>query len=134
MGKKGKEGQYAYGVFKLYTATKAYRDFCYAANSAFGYVGGSNAMVLAVPSAGALFHQVEADLSSTANYKVDGDSQSKCVKLVEYSAATVAYINEAASKALVGINSPAGGLKFDSNTMFDGFQNNEMSPLLKKIV
>merc|ERR1712129_610857 len=24
--KKGKDGQYAYGVFKLYTATKAYRD------------------------------------------------------------------------------------------------------------
>merc|ERR1711971_1078759 len=41
--KKGKEGQYAYGVFKLYTATKAYRDLCRAASSALEY-GGSNTM------------------------------------------------------------------------------------------
>merc|ERR1719445_993267 len=37
--KKGKDGQYAYGVFKLYTATKAFRDLCHAANSADGNDG-----------------------------------------------------------------------------------------------
>merc|ERR1711865_501602 len=32
--KKGKDGQYAYGVFKLYTATKAYADLSKAAENA----------------------------------------------------------------------------------------------------
>merc|ERR1712194_225857 len=50
--KKGKDGQYAYGVFKLYTATKAYADLAKAAGKADSESGGeANTKVLAVPSA-----------------------------------------------------------------------------------
>merc|ERR1712115_540999 len=55
--KKGKDGQYAYGVFKLYTATKAFRDLARAA-AADEANAESNTKVLAVPSAIALCLQV----------------------------------------------------------------------------
>lgn len=59
--KKGKDGQYAYGVFKLYTATKAFRDLSRAAAAGEGDAE-SNTKVLAVPSAIALCLQVISDL------------------------------------------------------------------------
>lgn len=91
--KKGKDGQYAYGVFKLYTATKAYRDLCYAANSADGDVGESNTKVLAVPSAVALCLQVVSDLVLAADDEVNGGSKYvPDVKSAEYSAAAVNYM------------------------------------------
>jgi len=91
--KKGKDGQYAYGVFKLYTATKAYRDLCYAANSADGDVGESNTKVLAVPSAVALCLQVVSDLVLAADDELNGGSKYvPDVKSAEYSAAAVTYM------------------------------------------
>jgi len=92
--KKGKDGQYAYGVFKLYTATKAYRDLCHAANSADGGVEGeSNTKVLAVPSAVALCLQVASDLVLAANDEVSGGSKYvPDVKSAEYSASAVSYM------------------------------------------
>eukprot|EP00578_Thalassiosira_sp_NH16_P017333 CAMPEP_0181109908 /NCGR_PEP_ID=MMETSP1071-20121207/18427_1 /TAXON_ID=35127 /ORGANISM="Thalassiosira sp., Strain NH16" /LENGTH=564 /DNA_ID=CAMNT_0023193635 /DNA_START=126 /DNA_END=1820 /DNA_ORIENTATION=- len=91
--KKGKDGQYAYGVFKLYTATKAYRDLCYAANSADGDAGESNTKVLAVPSAVALCLQVVSDLVLAADDEVNGGSKYvPDVKSAEYSAAAVTYM------------------------------------------
>ena len=87
--KKGKDGQYAYGVFKLYTATKAYRDLCQAANAADGE-GGSATKVLAVPSAVALCLQVVSDLVLAADDEVNGGSKYvPDVKSAEYSAAAV---------------------------------------------
>jgi len=59
--KKGKDGQYAYGVFKLYTATKAFRDLSRAAAADVANAE-SNTKVLAVPSAIALCLQVISDL------------------------------------------------------------------------
>ena len=47
--KKGKDGQYAYGVFKLYTATKAYADLAKSANRADTEFGGeANTKVLEI--------------------------------------------------------------------------------------
>merc|ERR1711937_941153 len=60
--KKGKDGQYAYGVFKLYTATKAYRDLCLSAKSADVGTGESNTTTLATPSSVSLCLQVVSDL------------------------------------------------------------------------
>ena len=60
--KKGKDGQYAYGVFKLYTATKAYRDLAIAAAKADIEGAESNTKVLAFPSAVALCLQIISDL------------------------------------------------------------------------
>lgn len=59
--KKGKDGQYAYGVFKLYTATKAFRDLARAA-AGDGESAEASTKVLAVPSAIALCLQVISDL------------------------------------------------------------------------
>jgi len=91
--KKGKDGQYAYGVFKLYTATKAFRDLCYAANMADADSGESNTKVLAVPSAVALCLQVVSDLVLAADDEVNGGSKYvPDVKSAEYSAAAVSYM------------------------------------------
>jgi hypothetical protein len=91
--KKGKDGQYAYGVFKLYTATKAYRDLCYAANSADGDAGESTTKVLAVPSAVALCLQVVSDLVLAADDEVNGGSKYvPDVKSAEYSAVAITYM------------------------------------------
>eukprot|EP00594_Rhizosolenia_setigera_P015512 CAMPEP_0178959964 /NCGR_PEP_ID=MMETSP0789-20121207/12638_1 /TAXON_ID=3005 /ORGANISM="Rhizosolenia setigera, Strain CCMP 1694" /LENGTH=525 /DNA_ID=CAMNT_0020643135 /DNA_START=93 /DNA_END=1670 /DNA_ORIENTATION=- len=61
--KKGKDGQYAYGVFKLYTATKAFRDLSQAASNAeTGAAKERNTKCLAVPSAVALCFQIISDM------------------------------------------------------------------------
>merc|ERR1712151_167807 len=70
--KKGKDGQYAYGVFKLYTATKAYRDLALAAAKADGGDGESNTKVLAVPSSVALCLQIISDLVLSAMDDAEG--------------------------------------------------------------
>ncbi|KAL7467249.1 hypothetical protein ACHAXS_011298, partial [Conticribra weissflogii] len=88
--KKGKDGQYAYGVFKLYTATKAYRDLSSAARAADGESGESNTKVLAVPSAVALCLQVVSDLVLAADDEANGGSKYvPDVKSAEYSAKAV---------------------------------------------
>jgi hypothetical protein len=74
--KKGKDGQYAYGVFKLYTATKAYADLAKSASSADAETGGeSNTKVLAVPSAVALNFQIVSDLVLSAMDDAEGGSK-----------------------------------------------------------
>jgi hypothetical protein len=74
--KKGKDGQYAYGVFKLYTATKAYRDLAKAASKADGGEGGeSNTKTLAFPSAVALNLQIISDLVISAMDDAEGGSK-----------------------------------------------------------
>ena len=88
--KKGKDGQYAYGVFKLYTSTKAYRDLSAAARAADGDSGDSNTKVLAVPSAVALCLQVVSDLVLAADDEANGGSKYvPDVKSAEYSAAAI---------------------------------------------
>jgi len=88
--KKGKDGQYAYGVFKLYTSTKAYRDLSAAARAADGDAGESNTKVLAVPSAVALCLQVVSDLVLAADDEANGGSKYvPDVKSAEYSAAAI---------------------------------------------
>jgi hypothetical protein len=73
--KKGKDGQYAYGVFKLYTATKAYRDLAIAACKADGEGGESNTKTLAFPSAVALNLQIISDLVISAMDDAEGGSK-----------------------------------------------------------
>lgn len=73
--KKGKDGQYAYGVFKLYTATKAFRDLCLAAKKADSDGEESNTKVLAVPSAVALNFQIISDLVLSAMDDAEGGSK-----------------------------------------------------------
>mmetsp|Transcript_31952 Transcript_31952/g.36355 ORF Transcript_31952/g.36355 Transcript_31952/m.36355 type:complete len:545 (-) Transcript_31952:190-1824(-) len=73
--KKGKDGQYAYGVFKLYTATKAYRDLALAAAKGDGSEGESNTKVLAVPSSIALCLQIISDLVLSAMDAAEGGSK-----------------------------------------------------------
>jgi len=74
--KKGKDGQYAYGVFKLYTATKAYADLSKAAGKADSDMGGeANTKVLAVPSAVALNFQIVSDLVLSAMDDTEGGSK-----------------------------------------------------------
>merc|ERR1711935_559955 len=73
--KKGKDGQYAYGVFKLYTATKAYADLSKAASKADGSKGDANTKVLAVPSAVALNFQIISDLVLSAMDDAEGGSK-----------------------------------------------------------
>jgi len=83
--KKGKDGQYAYGVFKLYTATKAYRDLSAAAS-----VNDASTKVLAVPSAVALCFQVVSDLVMAADDEANGGSRYvPDVKSAEYSAGAI---------------------------------------------
>lgn len=73
--KKGKDGQYAYGVFKLYTATKAYRDLAVAAAKADSEGEESNTKVLAFPSAVALCLQIISDLVISAMEDAEGGSK-----------------------------------------------------------
>ena len=74
--KKGKDGQYAYGVFKLYTATKAYADLAKSANAADAEAGSeANTKVLAVPSAVALNFQIVSDLVLSAMDDAEGGSK-----------------------------------------------------------
>lgn len=76
--KKGKDGQYAYGVFKLYTATKAFRDLCLSARSADkGDTNEqeSNTKTLATPSSVALCLQVVSDLVLSATEDAEGGSK-----------------------------------------------------------
>ena len=99
--KKGKDGQYAYGVFKLYTATRAYRDLCRAARVADdgqgeGGDGGrdsARAKVLAVPSAVALCLRVVSDLVLAADDEAaHGGGGSKCVPDVRSAAHAAAAL------------------------------------------
>lgn len=73
--KKGKDGQYAYGVFKLYTATKAYRDLALAAAKTDSEEGESATKVLAFPSAVALSLQIVSDLVLASTDEVEGGSK-----------------------------------------------------------
>ncbi|GKY93400.1 hypothetical protein MPSEU_000307600 [Mayamaea pseudoterrestris] len=74
--KKGKDGQYAYGVFKLYTATKAYRDLAIAAAKADSDDGSeSNTKVLGFPSAVALCFQIISDLVLASTDDAEGGSK-----------------------------------------------------------
>eukprot|EP00934_Nitzschia_sp_Nitz4_P008088 Nitzschia sp. Nitz4//scaffold10_size219509//48413//50298//NITZ4_001407-RA/size219509-augustus-gene-0.218-mRNA-1//1//CDS//3329532857//8078//frame0 len=74
--KKGKDGQYAYGVFKLYTACKAYADLAKSANRADSEAGAeSNTKVLAVPSAVSLNLQIVSDLVLSALDDAEGGSK-----------------------------------------------------------
>jgi len=73
--KKGKDGQYAYGVFKLYTATKAYRDLACAAAAANSPNSDTHTKCLAVPSAIALCLQIMSDLCLAAGEDVEGGSK-----------------------------------------------------------
>eukprot|EP00957_Ditylum_brightwellii_P027501 2078468-Ditylum_brightwellii.AAC.1 len=90
--KKGKDGQYAYGVFKLYTATKAFCDLSKAAAAGDSGDGESNTKTLAVPSAVALCFQVISDLVLAAvdddeggsKYVPDVMSAQHCACAVEY--------------------------------------------------
>eukprot|EP00565_Helicotheca_tamesis_P009210 CAMPEP_0185732884 /NCGR_PEP_ID=MMETSP1171-20130828/17837_1 /TAXON_ID=374046 /ORGANISM="Helicotheca tamensis, Strain CCMP826" /LENGTH=523 /DNA_ID=CAMNT_0028402487 /DNA_START=10 /DNA_END=1581 /DNA_ORIENTATION=+ len=89
--KKGKDGQYAYGVFKLYTATKAYSDLSKAAAAADSGDGETNTKTLAVPSAVALCFQVVSDLvlaaiddaEGSSKYVPDVKSAEHCVVAIE---------------------------------------------------
>jgi len=73
--KKGKDGQYAYGVFKLYTATKAYRDLAISAAQDDSAGAESNTKVLAFPSAVALCLQITSDLVVSAMDDAEGGSK-----------------------------------------------------------
>lgn len=73
--KKGKDGQYAYGVFKLYTATKAYRDLAISAAKDDASGAESNTKVLAFPSAVALCLQITSDLVVSAMDDAEGGSK-----------------------------------------------------------
>ena len=88
--KKGKDGQYAYGVFKLYTATKAFRDLCLSAKAADTNEAESNTKTLATPSSVALCLQVVSDLVLAATD--DGEGGSKYVPdamSAEYAASSI---------------------------------------------
>jgi hypothetical protein len=67
--KKGKDGQYAYGFFKLYTSTKAFRDLCLSAKK----VEANSPM--ATPSSVALCFQIVSDLLLTATDEAEGGSK-----------------------------------------------------------
>jgi len=75
--KKGKDGQYAYGVFKLYTATKAFRDLALSAKASDSKdaVEESNTKTLATPSSVALCLQVVSDLVLSATEDAEGGSK-----------------------------------------------------------
>lgn len=73
--KKGKDGQYAYGVFKLYTATKAFKDLSESAAAGDDGNGERNTKCLAVPSAVALCFQVISDLILAAIDDSEGGSK-----------------------------------------------------------
>jgi len=73
--KKGKDGQYAYGVFKLYTATKAFRDLSFSAAKADSGEEESKTSALATPSAVALCFQIISDLILAATDEAEGGSK-----------------------------------------------------------
>lgn len=73
--KKGKDGQYAYGVFKLYTATKAYRDLAISASKDDQDGAEPNTKALAYPSAVALCLQIISDLVVSAMDDAEGGSK-----------------------------------------------------------
>jgi len=75
--KKGKDGQYAYGVFKLYTATKAFGCLAKSAKDADNSMEGaeSNTKTLATPSSVALCLQVISDLVLSATDDAEGGSK-----------------------------------------------------------
>ena len=60
--KRGKDGQYAYGVFKLYTATKAFSQLAASAKFADKGDGESLTKILATPGSVALCLQIISDL------------------------------------------------------------------------
>lgn len=73
--KKGKDGQYAYGVFKLYTATKAFNDLSVSAATADTGTPERNTKCLAVPSAVALCFQIISDLILASMEDAEGGSK-----------------------------------------------------------
>jgi len=72
--KKGKDGQYAYGVFKLYTASKAYSCLATSASRADGGSGDAT-KALGSPSAVALNYQIVSDLVLSAMDDAEGGSK-----------------------------------------------------------
>mmetsp|Transcript_26225 Transcript_26225/g.30937 ORF Transcript_26225/g.30937 Transcript_26225/m.30937 type:complete len:526 (+) Transcript_26225:138-1715(+) len=72
--KKGKDGQYAYGVFKLYTATKAFCSLARCANESSDGKE-ANTKTLATPSSVALCLQVVSDLVLSASEDSEGGSK-----------------------------------------------------------
>jgi len=72
--KKGKDGQYAYGVFKLYTASKAYRDLAIAASKSDGGSGEAT-KAPAIPSSVSLNLQIISDLVLSAMDDAEGGSK-----------------------------------------------------------
>ena len=74
--KKAKDGQYTYGFFKMYKATKVYLDLAHIAQAVDTInKGASNTKILAVPSIMTLCLQVMLDLVLTAKDKVNGGSK-----------------------------------------------------------
>lgn len=73
--KKGKDGQYAYGVFKLYTGTKAFRDLAKSATRSEVPDGESKTKNLATPSAVALCYQIVSDLVLASHEESEGGSK-----------------------------------------------------------
>ena len=86
--KKGKDGQYAYGVFKLYTATKAYADLANAAGKADSESGGeANTKVLAMEKKSVLKQKLIDDfqgmLKDFDSYPIDEMIEKHKIKLGE---------------------------------------------------
>lgn len=73
--KKGKDGQYAYGVFKLYTATKAFGCLAKSAKAADSSTEPSNTKTLATPSSVALCLQVISDMVLSSDDAAEGGSK-----------------------------------------------------------
>lgn len=105
--KKGKDGQYAYGVFKLYTATKAYS--CLAAAAAKMDEGSGEATsALAVPSAVALTFQIISDLILCAmddaeggsKYVPDAMSAEYAIEAIEYMLPSIMKAGENKGKSI----------------------------------
>eukprot|EP00591_Stephanopyxis_turris_P003397 CAMPEP_0195517376 /NCGR_PEP_ID=MMETSP0794_2-20130614/10597_1 /TAXON_ID=515487 /ORGANISM="Stephanopyxis turris, Strain CCMP 815" /LENGTH=515 /DNA_ID=CAMNT_0040646167 /DNA_START=43 /DNA_END=1590 /DNA_ORIENTATION=+ len=85
--KKGKDGQYAYGVFKLYTATKAYRDLSAAAKNSGNEL--ANTKTLAIPSAVALSLKVLSDIILAAVNDAEGAKYVPDSMSAEYAVAAI---------------------------------------------
>ena len=91
--KKGKDGQYAYGVFKLHAATRAYRDLAAAARDADDRDGGhARAAVLAQPAAVALCLRVVSDLVLAADDEKGGSKYVPDVRSAEHAAGALARL------------------------------------------
>ena len=75
--KRGKDGEYAHGVFQLYTVTKAYYHLAIAANQADTTGSVANIKTLALPSTVALLFQI---ISNHVLFVMDGDKgDTECV-------------------------------------------------------